>query len=106
MVTPPRTNRNYNAELAALVGHELNPAALKSIEGRTNLVDAWGKPFFVYGREIAVQLGFPKEFILDNKQQLVIWSAGPNGKNEFGNGDDISLGRSRDYLLKNKRLNM
>jgi hypothetical protein len=61
------------------------PVFLSSLSRESkDLLDVWGKPF-----NIVVQSNGPADFTIR------IWSNGPNGKNEAGQGDDVT---GRDAL--------
>jgi hypothetical protein len=87
-------DHSYNAAMVDLIGTNFGKGCLKTSNGKTYLIDAWGNPFLVFRRRVALAQGYP-EALLDEGQQVVIWSAGPNESNESGRGDDISLGFER-----------
>jgi hypothetical protein len=86
-----KTNQqDFNSMLAEFLQKEGQPARFRTgNNARLQVIDRWGNPFLVCTSNEAVTLRLPKK-MLDAKR-LVIWSAGPNGKNEFGRGDDIFL---------------
>lgn len=55
------------------------------------VLDGWGQPLHMMARTNLVKISHASEALLLKTNRVVIWSAGPNGINEFGNGDDIFL---------------
>lgn len=53
------------------------------------LIDPWGNSFCFEWRD-KIQKINPGSPLLQVNSELVIWSKGPNGKNEYGAGDDVS----------------
>src|SRR6185437_13012813 len=59
---------------------------------RTNLisdplVDSWGHPLEVIWRDDAASTNISGRLMQSSASLLIIWSTGPNGINEYGNGD-------------------
>ncbi len=81
-------------------------------DGRLELLDAWGRPLVYfsnddYGTEQAWSSGAARSASLTSARsrtrgvyhargRFQLWSAGPNGRNEGGSGDDITSWILRD----------
>lgn len=52
--------------------------------------DAWGNRFNLDFKTNLVASG-ASAALLNSTFDLAVWSSGPNGSNEFGNGDDVVL---------------
>lgn len=72
---------------------------IKSGTTSSELVDAWGRPLLFGWRD---EMPDPQyNFLKTNvNMPLIIWSAGQNGTNEFGAGDDIVYPAASSRLLK------
>ena len=62
---------------------------IRKVKGAEVLIDPWGHPF-----NVDVVSRFPcedmREALLESSPNgIAIWSSGPNGVNEYGDGDDI-----------------
>jgi len=92
IVQAPRFgNTNHlNSALAAILSkHDpQTPALTKDHAGSFYLKDRWGNPLEVHTRIEAMTLNLPAR-LLGRTDSLIIWSKGPNGKNEYGRGDDV-----------------
>lgn len=64
---------------------DINPPAFLHNE---QIWDPWGKPMNVAWRSDIIQNAQKLSW---SPMELVIWSSGRNGRNEFGNGDDIIM---------------
>ena len=82
------TQTNYNVMLVNMFAQYLGEGSIRrSRDGSTSWVDAWGNLIRVETRDEAIKRGIQPSVIAENS--LVIWSVGPNGKDEGGRGDDI-----------------
>lgn len=64
----------------------LGPPSSRVINGE--FLDEWGKPYIFAIRTNSrskIDLGW-----IQVDEDLVLWSCGPNGQNEFGRGDDVA----------------
>ena len=96
------------------VGGERTLKAFRGIlrleEGR--IVDQWGRPVIIVGISMKQLRGCYKPGPVDKKigRIFLVWSVGPNGKNEGGSGDDIAVGLLQSScvkrLLKNELLRL
>lgn len=77
----------YCKEYSRLSGHQ--PLGIREIDGAERLIDPWGNPY---------NAGMLRSFQNENTRMalvvlsvhgIVMWSSGPNGINEEGEGDDI-----------------
>jgi len=66
-----------------------NLPALKNIP---SLIDAWQRPINIFWRHDYI-LTNCNSALQSGNLPLIIWSSGPNGSNEFGNGDDVFVGK-------------
>lgn len=84
-------------ELLARIEKELNSGEFYieplTVGGTNQLVDSWGNRYIAVWRVDYSRPDVPGDLISDDRE-IVIWSAGPNGVNEHGNGDDVY--RSKD----------
>jgi len=62
----------------------------KDWDQRRELVDAWNRPFHIQLVYSDTHLGCTNIATLPAKVGVRIWSAGPNGEDEQGAGDDIA----------------
>jgi hypothetical protein len=52
------------------------------------LVDAWGNPFVMYWKDTTNSL--LSKPLTGSTNALLIWSCGKDGRNDYGNGDDVT----------------
>lgn len=79
-------NQKVGALLKLSGGKEITAARLLSGDGLFQ--DAWGTPLlFMPTNSTSYQLLNPD--LKGKSRPVVVWSAGPNKTNEFGNGDDV-----------------
>ena len=105
IISEERISGNLDAQLASLLSSNrslLNPTAqqfLKCSKGSSQLVDLWGRPLQVAWREDLANSNY--EFLkasTDTDSPVIIWSLGPDGKNDFGRGDDVLFRESAKTL--------
>jgi hypothetical protein len=65
---------------------------LRTTEGvQPNVLDAWKQPLQMMARSNLLTVPNVSPALLLKTNEVIIWSSGPNGSNEFGNGDDVFL---------------
>jgi hypothetical protein len=65
---------------------------IKLKEGKRPVaLDGWGRPFRVTLRKDFERLPNASPTVLRKTNEILIWSLGPNGIDESGNGDDIFI---------------
>src|SRR5262249_41587397 len=81
---------NWNNSLARvmLIQDPKTPALTRDPDGSVGLRDPWGNLLEVHTRTEAVKLNIAGA-MLERSNSIVIWSRGPNAKNEYGRGDDV-----------------
>jgi hypothetical protein len=62
-----------------------------SEDERPTILDAWKRPLQMMVRSNLLTLPNISPTLLSKTNAVIIWSSGPNGRNEFGNGDDVFL---------------
>jgi hypothetical protein len=67
-------------------------ANIPTIVKASVMKDAWGQPLNFMWHEDAVKNNVCNALLKKNYPVLV-WSSGPNGTNEFGDGDDVFVGK-------------
>jgi len=63
---------------------------------RQRVLDGWGTPLNVATKEFLVTNSFAAKATFNKTNQIILWSSGPNRRNEFGEGDDMVLLPSTD----------
>jgi hypothetical protein len=53
------------------------------------VLDAWKRPLQIMTKSNLLTLPNVSSTLLSKTNQMLIWSIGANGSNEFGNGDDV-----------------
>lgn len=87
------TNRSYldfNRQLTSCMRKwhlDVHPKGAKTNDYLT--LDGWGNPIIILQREEIPVSASPGLRALAETNDFVIWSAGPNGTNEWGYGDDF-----------------
>lgn len=72
--------------------HPFGEGAIKTTQGnQPTLLDGWKMPLHVMSRSNLLILPGVSPLLLAKTNEVIIWSSGINGINEFGNGDDIFL---------------
>jgi len=92
IIAKQATTENLNRTFTLLL--QTNNLLPSPIGGRRTqvispeLVDAWGKPLEIRWREGSMNSRY--SFLETNiNSPVIIWSFGPNGTNNFGEGDDV-----------------
>lgn len=86
-----RLNRYRDVELISALRELIaNDENLEAVSKNLSKIDAWGNQYNVEWRTNIVSIVSP--MLLKNENELLIWSSGANGINEYGNGDDIYEG--------------
>jgi hypothetical protein len=79
-----------NRQLALYLESENVFIASKTNRGEPlQLIDRWGKPFVIVSRADAQALNVPAT-ILGKDRPLIIWSMGPDERDDHGLNDDVS----------------
>jgi len=88
MVRRATSATNLNTQLATLF-KAMGSDAARLVDAQTDqILDAWNQPLFVRWRaDLDKAAGSPELMIGTN--DLLLWSVGPNGRNDFGYGDDV-----------------
>ncbi|MCD6050404.1 MAG: hypothetical protein K0Q55_1807 [Verrucomicrobia bacterium] len=55
------------------------------------ILDGWGNPLNMVRKEILTTNPLANSKLLSKANQIIVWSSGANGKNEYGGGDDVVL---------------
>lgn len=97
-VMSPVRNRSLPVDLKFAFGEAVKQSDgfrqgyVKVSEGANPVVlDAWETPLQFMARSNLMTLRNVSRAFLANTKEVIIWSNGPNGINEFGNGDDVLL---------------
>ncbi len=87
-----RLNRYGDMSLiTALMELIASDESLVAVSKKLSQVDAWGNLYNVEWRTNMVDIVSP--MLQENNNELLIWSSGANGINEYGHGDDIYEGQ-------------
>lgn len=81
-------NAKFAATIDGIDGLDLLGATVKTSNSLTTLVDGWERPLRVAWRADVLRLNATAR-VLARTNELLIWSSGKNGIDEFGSGDDI-----------------
>jgi hypothetical protein len=71
-----------------LMREETNIQSMKFDDFRKLAVDGWGHPFNVASRGYVAGHD-PVPALLQVQGDILVWSSGPDGTNQFGRGDDV-----------------
>jgi hypothetical protein len=85
---------SLNASLVSLLtNHSILSLGtrLTSAKEPTQFVDYWGQPLQIAWRDQMTNQNASPRLMLGS-EPLIVWSVGPNGKNDYGNQDDVHLG--------------
>ena len=81
-------NAKFAATIEGIDGLDLLGATVKTSNSVTTLVDGWERPLRVAWRADVLRLNATAR-VLARTNELLIWSSGKNGIDEFGGGDDV-----------------
>jgi hypothetical protein len=80
-------SENSTNELQRSLASLFTSRGYQTVANHLNLPDGWGRPYQIEWRTNLFGVDTPMIHATDN--ELLIWSAGPNGINEYGGGDDL-----------------
>ena len=93
--------RDFNQRLSELLTEQGLLGGVKEVRMKDGLlVDAWGRPFLVRLRNTQKGGDTPDSQI--SPPSVLVWSAGSNGINEDGQGDDINGPRFLDDFSRER----
>jgi hypothetical protein len=91
LMTGQSSSTNLNSELAKIFMRTEPDWAKRLMDSQRNhVVDAWKNPLIIMWRTNLAEV-VSSAALRSRTDELVIWSVGQNGRNEFGNGDDVIL---------------